>query len=98
MNSATEAVLEFLDSPATDLGASPLDVEMVQDPALTRDLTVRLLEGPLPSGEGRAAADALRARLDEIDWPAVSAAMRGRLRLTDALLDTSAEDAAKTAS
>lgn len=96
MNPTTEAVLEFLNFPDLDLGTTPLDLEMLQDPALTRELTTRLLSGPLPTEESRAAADALKDRLDEADWNAVSEAMQGRVRLTDALFDTSAEDAAKS--
>ena len=95
MNPTTEAVLEFLNFPDLDLGTTPLDLEMLQDPALTRELTIRLLSGPLPTAQSRAAADALKERLDDADWNAVSQAMQGRVRLTDALFDTSAEDAAK---
>lgn len=98
MNPTTEQVLEFLNFPDLDLGTTPLDLEMLQDPALTRELTVRLLSGPLPTGESRAAADALKDRLDDADWEAVSQAMQGRVRLTDALFDTTAEDAAKASS
>ena len=96
MNSTTEQVLEFLNFPDLDLGTTPLDLEMLQDPALTRELTTRLLSGPLPTEESRAAANALKARLDDADWETVSQAMQGRVRLTDALFDTTAEDAAKT--
>ena len=96
MNPTTEAVLEFLNFPDLDLGTTPLDLEMLQDPALTRELTTRLLSGPLPSEESRAAADALKSRLDDADWEAVSEAMQGRVKITDALFDTSAEDAAKS--
>ncbi len=95
MNSTTEAVLEFLNFPDLDLGTTPLDLEMLQDPALTRERTTRLLSGPLPTKESRAAADALKGRLDDADWSAVSQAMQGRVKITDALFDTSAEDAAK---
>lgn len=98
MNPTTEAVLEFLNFPDLDLGTTPLDLEMLQDPTLTRELTTRLLSGPLPTEESRSAADALKGRLDDADWNAVSEAMQGRVRLTDALFDTSAEDAAKTGS
>ena len=95
MNTSTTSVLKFLDFPDLDLGTTPLDLEMLQDPALTRDLTMRLLNGPLPSPESQAAAQALAGHLDDVDWNAVSQAMQGRVRLTDALFDTTAEDAAK---
>lgn len=95
MNSTTEQVLEFLNFPDLDLGTTPLDLEMLQDPTLTRELTTRLLSGPLPSDESRAAANALLGKLDDADWNAVSEAMQGRVKITDALFDTSAEDAAK---
>ena len=94
MNSTTEDILEFLNFPDLDLGTTPLDLEMLQDPALTRELTTRLLNGPLPPGESRAAAEALKGRLDDADWSAVSQAMQGRVKITEALFDTSAEDAA----
>ncbi len=96
MNPTTASILEFLDFPDLDLGANPLDLEMLQDPALTRELTTRLLSGPLPSEENRAAANALLGSLDDADWSAISQAMQGRVRLTDALFDTTAEDAAKS--
>ena len=95
MNPTTEEVLRFLNFPDLDLGTTPLDLDMLQDPLLTRELTTRLLSSPLPSDESRAAAAALHDRLDDADWDAVSQAMQGRVRLTDALFDTSAEDAAK---
>lgn len=95
MNSTTEAVLEFLNFPDLDLGTTPLDLEMLQDPALTRELTTRLLSGPLPTEESRAAANALLGKLDDADWEVVSQAMQGRVKITDALFDTTAEDAAK---
>ena len=98
MNSTTEQVLEFLNFPDLDLGTTPLDLEMLQDPALTRELTTRLLSGPLPSDESRAAANALLGKLDDADWNAVSEAMQGRVKITEALFDTSAEDAAKRSS
>ncbi len=91
MNPTTKAVLEFLNFPDLDLGTTPLDLEMVQTPALMRDLTVRLLAGPFQSDESRAAASALAGRLGDADWAAVSQAMRERFRLTDALFDTSGE-------
>ena len=91
MNPTTEAVLEFLDFPDLDLGTNPLDLEMVQTPALMRDLTLRLLAGPFQSTESKAAAAALKGRLDDADWDTVSQAMRERFRLTDALFDTSGE-------
>ena len=94
MNSTTEDVLKFLNFPDLDLGTTPLDLEMLQDPALTRELTTRLLSGPLPPGESQAAANALLGKLDDADWEAVSQAMQGRIKITDALFDTSAEDAA----
>ncbi len=95
MNSTTQAVLEFLNFPDLDLGTTPLDLEMLQDPTLTRELTTRLLSGPLPSDESRAAANALLGKLGDADWNAVSEAMQGRVKITEALFDTSAEDAAK---
>ncbi len=95
MNLTTKAVLEFLDAPGLDLGTTPLDLEMLQDPELTRELTLRLLNDPLPSAESRAAAAALAGRLDDADWSAVSQAMQGRVRMTDALFDTTTEDASK---
>ena len=91
MNPTTEEVLEFLNFPDLDLGTNPLDLEMVQTPALMRDLTTRLLAGPFQSSESRAAAAALEGRLDGVDWAAVSQAMRKRFRLTDALFDTTGE-------
>ena len=90
MNSTTEQVLEFLNFPDLDLGTTPLDLEMLQDPALMRDLTMRLLASPFPSNESRAAAQALDGRMDEVDWSAVAQAMQGRVRMTDALFDTTA--------
>jgi hypothetical protein len=91
MNLTTEEVLEFLNFPDLDLGTNPLDLEMLQTPALTRGLTTRLLSGPLPSDESRAAALALKGRLDDADWSIISQALRERFRLTDALFDTSGE-------
>ncbi len=91
MNPTTEAVLQFLNFPDLDLGLDPLDLEMVQTPALMRDLTTRLLAGPFQSSEIRAAASALEGRLDDADWATISQAMRERFRLTDALFDTSGE-------
>ena len=82
MNQATEKILEFLNFPDLDFGTSPLDLEMLQDPALMRDLTIRLLTGPLPSDESRAAAQALSGKLDEVDWEAVAHEMQARVRLT----------------
>jgi hypothetical protein len=91
MNPNTEEVLEFLNFPDLDLGTNPLDLEMLQTPALMRDLTARLLAGPFQSDESRAAAQALEGRLDDADWSTISQAMRERFRLTDALFDTSGE-------
>ena len=87
MNNSTLSVLKFLDFPDLDLGTTPLDLEMLQDPALTRELTLRLLDGPLPSDESRAAAEALKGNLDDVDWAAVSEAMQGRVRVTEAMFD-----------
>lgn len=87
MNVATLSVLEFLDFPDLDLGANPLDLEMLQDPTLTRELTERLLNGPLPSDDIRAAAAALKGQLNDADWAAVSEAMQGRVRVTEAMFD-----------
>lgn len=70
---------------------NPLDLEMVQTPALMRDLTTRLLAGPFQSPESRAAAAALEGRLDDADWAVISQSMRERFRLADALFDTSGE-------
>lgn len=89
MNPITEEVLEFLNFPDLDLGTTPLDLEMLQDPTLMRDLTTRLLAGPFPSDESRDAAQALNGRLGDVDWNAVAQAMQGRVRITDALFDTS---------
>jgi hypothetical protein len=91
MNPTTEEVLEFLNFPDLDLGTTPLDLEMLQDPALMRDLTTRLLNGPLPSDESKAAARALTGRLDEVDWNTVAQAMQERVRMTDAWFDTGGE-------
>lgn len=87
MNTSTLSVLKFLDFPDLDLGTTPLDLEMLQDPTLTRELTLRLLNGPLPSDESREAAKALEGHLDDVDWADVSEAMRGRVRVTDAMFD-----------
>jgi len=95
MNSTTKAVLDFLDAPGLDFGTSPLDLEMLQDPALTRELTLRLLGSPLPSEESRLAAAPLFGHLDEVDWDAVSQGMQGRVRVTDAMFDMTAKNAAK---
>ncbi len=94
MNPATEEVLQFLNFPDLDLGLDPLDLEMVQTPALMRDLTARLLAGPFQSPESRAAAQALEGRLDDADWNVISQSMRERFRLTDALFDTTGESGA----
>ncbi len=91
MNPITEEVLEFLNFPDLDLGTNPLDLEMVQTPALMRDLTLRLLAGPFELDESRAAAQALEGRLDGVDWSVISQSMRERFRLTDALFDVSDE-------
>ena len=91
MNPTTQEVLEFLNFPDLDLGLDPLNLEMVQTPALMRDLTTRLLAGPFQSPEVRTAASALAGRLDDADWSVVSQSMRERFRLADALFDTSGE-------
>ena len=91
MNPTTEEVLQFLNFPDLELGMNPLDLEMVQTPALMRDLTTRLLAGPFQSDESRAAAQALEGRLDDVDWSVISQSMRERFRLTDALFDTTDE-------
>lgn len=93
MNQATQDVLAFLNFPDLDLGTSPLDLEMMADPTLMRELTERLLSGPLPTGESRAAAEALAGRLDDADWAHISETMCGRVSLADALFDTSEQDA-----
>ena len=91
MNPTTEEVLQFLNFPDLDFGLDPLDLEMVQTPALMRDLTVRLLAGPFQSPEVRAAALALEGRLGAADWVVISQSMRERFRLTDPLFDTAGE-------
>ena len=87
MNTSTTSVLKFLDFPDLDLGTTPLDLEMLQDPALTEELTLRLLNDPLPSDESREAAEALKGHLGDVDWAAVSQAMQGRVRVTEAMFD-----------
>lgn len=87
MNTSTTSILEFLNFPDLDLGTTPLDLEMLQDPALTKELTLRLLNGPLPSDESREAAEALRGLLDDVEWVAVSEAMQGRVQVTEAMFD-----------
>ena len=88
MNPTTADVLKFLSFPDLDFGTNPLDLEMVQDPALIRDVTTRLMAGPFELEESRDAAEALQGRLDSADWGAVAEAMRERFRLTDDLFDT----------
>ena len=91
MNPTTEEVLQFLNFPDLEFGTNPLDLEMVQTPALMRDLATRLLAGPFQSDESREAAAALEGRLDDADWGVISQSMRERFRLTDALFDTTDE-------
>jgi hypothetical protein len=91
MNLTTEKVLEFLNFPDLDFGTTPLDLEMLQDPALMRDLTTRLLTGPLPSAESRAAAQALSGRLDEVNWDTVAREMQARVRLTLGFFETATQ-------
>ena len=92
MNPTTADVLKFLSFPDLDFGTNPLDLEMVQDPALIRELTTRLLAGPFELEESRDAAEALQGRLDAADWGAVAEAMRERFRLTDDLFDTGGQN------
>ncbi len=95
MNPTTKEVLEFLNFPDLEFGMNPLDLEMVQTPALMRDLTVRLLAGPFQSPESRSAAAALEGRLDDADWAIVSQSLRERFKLTDALFDTTGSEKSK---
>ena len=88
MNPTTADVLQFLSFPDLDFGANPLDLEMVQQPALMHELTTRLLAGPFELQESRDAAAALQGRLGDADWSAISQAMRERFRLADDLFDT----------
>ena len=91
MNQTTEEVLEFLNFPDLDFGATPLDLEMLQEPALMRDLTTRLLTGPLPSDKSRAAAQALDGRLGEANWDTVAREMRARVSLASSFFDPDAQ-------
>ncbi|MGI4791146.1 MAG: hypothetical protein ACRYFS_20145 [Janthinobacterium lividum] len=91
MNQTTEEVLEFLNFPDLDFGTTPLDLEMMQDPALMRDLTIRLLTGPLPSDESRKAAQALSGRLDAVDWDIVAKEMQARVSLASGFFDPDTE-------
>ena len=87
MNQTTEQVLEFLNFPDLDFGTNSLDLEMLQEAGLMRDLTLRLLTGPLPSEESRAAAQALSGHLDEVDWDAVAKEMQTRVDVTSSFFD-----------
>jgi len=87
MNQITEDVIEYLNFPESDFGTTPLDAELLQDPALLRDRVVALLDAPRPSPDSRALGESLRARLDEADWEAVSREMRERVKLSSGFFD-----------
>lgn len=91
MNQTTEEVLEFLNFPDLDFGTTPLDLEMMHDPALMHELTARLLTGPLPSDDSRTAAHALSGRLEDVDWETVAKEMQARVSLTSGFFDPDAK-------
>ena len=87
MNQTTQDVIAFLNFPESDFGTTPLDAELLQDPALLRDRVAALLDASQTSPDSRALADTLRGRLDEADWEAVSREMQERLKLTSGFFD-----------
>jgi len=87
MDQTTQDVITFLNFPDLDYGASPTDAEMLQDPGLLRDMVARLVEGPFPSPESRAAAENLRGRLGEADWEEVSRTQQGRIGIASGFFD-----------
>lgn len=91
MNQTTAEVLDFLNLPDLDFGTGPLDLEMLQDPALMPGLTARLLAGPLPSEKSRTAAQALLERLEEVDWNTVSQEMQARVTLAAGFFDAAVQ-------
>ncbi len=87
MNQTTEDVIEFLNFPVSDFGTTPLDAEILRDPALLRERVSVLLNAARPSDDSRPLAESLRERLDAADWAAVSREMQERLKLTAGFFD-----------
>jgi hypothetical protein len=87
MNQTTQDVIEYLNFPESDFGTTPLDAELLQDPALLRDRVAGLLDSPRPSSDSRALADTLHGRLGEADWDAISREMQERVKLASGFFD-----------
>ena len=87
MNQATEDVIEFLNFPESDFGTTPLDAEILQDPALLRERVAALVAETRPSADSHALAVSLQERMGEADWAAVSGEMQKRLQVTAGFFD-----------